>query len=699
MTRSWCAQRSVLVAFAVLFAVQVNLLGGKAFAQEAPPSMPEGWQQLDASAFAASAEALYASPLPVAVPHDREVVAHAWSAFLNDADFIASAQSQVLEKLVGLFVPRRSRLVFGATEEDRATAQQQMEANFAGLENRLRTRMLADPDYQGAAGLLAVLAQGGWTSNKTADLAAEWMGSHEWQSLSVPTKASLLAAIAADSHLSREASSARWTGFLTAPTTADYTLELVRFHDCDPQVKVWLGDKLVLDTWPVGAEPAADQAFVSSAIPFSAGEPVSLHIELTGRSGALAAYPDASGVGLVWKAANGAKECVPESALSPPVGFGEAGALGLKAEYFSGTELVPAGLVATVLGPGGHVWHAGPVATHQNEVAALVADVRASLRNDTFLEALSTEELRELDRSGIWGQLLRQLPLADRAQVMRTLFAHPAAIRELTATDLGALVEATYLLPGKEHLAALAIWLDSRPQPSWLLGRITDQEAGSYYDQNVRLHRSLGHWLTGPFFADTEELWESRLRRSDGGCDLRIVLITAHSAALQGRLASLRSVIKESLASDSLGGDQRASWLIAQGYVATILRDEAVEPERAIPHLEEALLVAEGSETRFVALESLVAVLGSLGQFDRAGQAIEDFGTEGLGQEAQAKVAAWQRDLDALADYYAGAEARQRAAHRASYRAALEARLAAAVERGDATTAQRIRDILSQLPE
>ena len=264
---------------------------------------------------------------------------------------------------------------------------------------------------------------------------------------------------------------------------------------------------------------------------------------------------------------------------------------------------------------------------------------------------------------------------------------------------MGQLVEATYLLPGDEHLALLAAWLDGRSPPRGRIGRMLDRGADSYWERNSAPFDAIGRWLTGPYFTDTEALWGNRLARANGECDVAVAYLTAHAAAYDHRMRHLKERLNSTLAAEDLTGNRRAGWLVARAYAAAILPDGIPLPVRGLPDLEEAFLAAESPAVRFWVLEELVAVWASIGETDRVREAIQGFGQQGLGETELSALAAWQQQADALAVYYADDELRQRTAQRASHRTSLEVRLKRAETNGNQAEASQLHSLLSQLPE
>ena len=114
--------------------------------------------------------------------------------------------------------------------------------------------------------------------------------------------------------------SARWSGFLQARTTGKHTLIL----NTDDGVRLWVGDKQVIDAW-VGRAPADSQFEVE----LTAGTRVPIRIEYFQGGGGAAARFD-------WIEPKGARGLVPGNCLFTAASGADQG---LNAEFFAGTNL------------------------------------------------------------------------------------------------------------------------------------------------------------------------------------------------------------------------------------------------------------------------------------------------------------------------------------------------------------------------
>ncbi|MFF7340236.1 LamG-like jellyroll fold domain-containing protein [Streptomyces sp. NPDC008163] len=119
-----------------------------------------------------------------------------------------------------------------------------------------------------------------------------------------------------------ENTTARWTGFLTAPEDGDYTFSA----SGDNGFRLFIDGKAVIDHW----EPDWDNEQTSKPISLKAGEAHEFKLEM---------FQDTGGANMFlrWSSAKLAKQVVPESAFTPPADF-EVYPVGLSVPD-NGTEL------------------------------------------------------------------------------------------------------------------------------------------------------------------------------------------------------------------------------------------------------------------------------------------------------------------------------------------------------------------------
>ncbi len=112
--------------------------------------------------------------------------------------------------------------------------------------------------------------------------------------------------------------SVRWTGFLDAPATADYTL----YGTATDGIRVWIDDRLTLDRWGVQSETEG-----SARVSLERG-PHRLKVEYFYNEGQASAKLD-------WSRPDSPRQPIPAEALRLPDDSGP----GLRGEYFIGRDL------------------------------------------------------------------------------------------------------------------------------------------------------------------------------------------------------------------------------------------------------------------------------------------------------------------------------------------------------------------------
>jgi hypothetical protein len=285
----------------------------------------------------------------------------------------------------------------------------------------------------------------------------EWMNSHDWQSLPIWDQSSLYDGLDVD-QVDYPRVSARWSGSLTAPVSGSYTLIQMRQLMQDPVMKVWVGGQLVLDSTPPAENPAGAH-FESTPIPLTAGSPVELRVDLSHTFPHSVEYSMGAPMAvLAWESRNVARELIPINAYSPPEGFAEPGANGLKGEYFSGATFDVVQLKATRLDPGIEmVWPWVPIVpVYADQLKSILDSCGEKLASDAFLGSLKADEASTFLERACWP-LSHRLPLSKRRDSVNRLMEQPQLIQAMSSYAMGKLMESIYMLPGKEHLELLRV--------------------------------------------------------------------------------------------------------------------------------------------------------------------------------------------------------------------------------------------------
>ena len=438
------------IAFALIVLVFAACVHGDE-ASEQRSEMPSGWKDLASGPFFEEAKKLF-KPTEA---HEREIVEHAWTKFYNDPQFIAQADWKTLNRALGWTRSKWSLRITGATEGEKAASKAQLEVQVQSLRERVRARMvqeesnLVGKSYEDAVQLAFRLRKSGKKENQ-AELIMRWMDVNDWRQTSYQNLYKMLHwRVFGESK--GPVKGARWSGFIAAPATGQYTLSQLRQYRGDPVMKIWVDGKLVMDSAPPG--PGLNEGnldrFRSQPVSLTAGQKTPLRVEIELDSAHLQHIdrPDVQfGAGLLWESAQLTRQLVPESAFSPPDGYGEGAPAGLKGEYFEDPKLEK--LVDTRLDPAIDMFwdKVAPVVKYPDRYQAVLAVVLARSKDQMTAGKLTPDLVARLMR------------LPERRQLIVWLTKQDRILENIDEITMTRLLPYIYLLPDKEHLALLKAW-------------------------------------------------------------------------------------------------------------------------------------------------------------------------------------------------------------------------------------------------
>ena len=406
-----------------LLLVAVSLLApGLLVAQT---GLPENWRTLSAEEFLAAVAGAGASS-------DAEMVEHAWDHFLADATFVAEGDWATVVKMIGTFASTTS-----ANTIDPAAR--------AALLLRVEDRLSADPIIVSKSSLYELdrtfdaLEAGGMDERSRSEHFVVWKKSNSWRSLPLNDQHNLYLWLSADA-VDRYHFSARWTGYLAAPTSGDYVFQQVRqYLGSDSQVKLTVNGQVVLDS---GVGEGASK-FFSQPVYLVAGQKVPILVEAIHNvaqtpTNVIDLSESAPMVVFSWATGSADQQLIPPTAFQPPDGFAEAGENGLKGEYFA--DVVHTDLVLTRLDPSlDFVRSWPPVAPihHEDENAVLTA-MKEQVFDPQFLLERATAGDKEFFEYHLW-RIAYRLTAWERHQLVETLVEHPRVLQVMTLKAMGPL--------------------------------------------------------------------------------------------------------------------------------------------------------------------------------------------------------------------------------------------------------------------
>lgn len=534
------------------------------------------------------------------------------------------------------------------------------------------------------------LAPQGFTAANRADAFVQWMAANDWQSLELHDQYNLYRWVSPGA-VDRRQFSVRWTGWIAAPETGDYTLrQLPVYLGVNARLKVMIGNKLVLDSTSDGS---GDERFISSPLQLTAGQPLAIQVEMVHRVSEINYFGTSVPiVVLTWRHGQLPEAIIPTTAYLPPSGFAANGVHGLKGEYFADDQFGK--LQQTRLDNAlDFAWSLDPVVSiHEREANQVLQACKAKLLDGSFLSRAAAEGIDSVYNYNL-RLLAANLTVPERAQLAHTLKNKPDVLAKMTPEGMGRLFQAIYMLPGKEHLDVLGAWALSRPQPRCEAGVFPGWGEGFYQKRNTDLYWLMARFMQGPYAVDADTLCDRYLERPDGTCNLAVAYVAAYASQINSNPEKFAQRLEARINDQSVKGDQLATWLIARAYARGAIPGR-FEPLAGYSDLESAWVVAETNEQKFWVLQEIVARLSSVNKGEAAKKLIEERRGEFGTPEQQQAIAQWIATADALAATYAKQAGEQSQASRSAYVKELERRRQAAVAQGDDVAANRFGALL-----
>lgn len=534
------------------------------------------------------------------------------------------------------------------------------------------------------------LVQQGLPLATQTDGFARWMAVNDWQSLELHDQYNLYKWVS-PAAVDRRQFSVRWTGWLAVPETGAYTLRQVPVYvGADARLKVTIGNKLVLDSTSAAA---GDGRFVSSPLQLTAGQPLAIQVEMAHRVSEINYFgKSAPMVVLTWRHGQLPEAIIPTTAYEPPNDFAAKGTRGLKGEYFADDQwgkLQQTRLDAAL----DFAWSLDPVVSlHEREANQVLQACKAKLLDGNFLSRAAAEGIDSVYNYNL-RLLAANLTVTERVQLAQTLKSKPDVLAKMTPEGMGRLIQAIYMLPGKEHLDVLGAWALSRPQPRCEAGVFPGWGEGFYQKRNTDLYWLMARFLQGPYAADADALCDRYLERPDGTCNLAVAYVAAYASQINSNPEKFVQRLEARVNDPAVKGDRLATWLIARAYARGAIPGR-FEPLAGYSDLESVWVVAETNEQKFWVLQEMVARLSSVNKGDAAKKLIEERRGEFGTPEQQQAMAQWITTADALAATYAKQAGEQKLASQSAYVNELEHRRQAAVAQGDEAAASRFGALL-----
>lgn len=668
-------------------------------------TLPSGWQEMSASDFINASVSLFSSG-GVSQDFKREVTGHAWGTFLDRNDFVSGEDWSVVEGMLDLYLARRQILVVGENEEQVAASRAALEQRFQTLTERIRARLEANPGLlsgssfdelkEAEKSLRKILSKA-----ERAQLFLNWMEANNWEILPLADHLFLLGKLDVG-QIADGKFSVRWTGDLRPVASEAFVFEQLRQHDIDGVMRVSIDGSLVLNT----ANGQEDEGvYRSQPVSLTAGAAVPIEVEFVYDQATMASsnmiyrdrcFPMAV---LQWESESIEQQIIPGSAFTPPAGFADAGANGLKGEYFQNLDL--SDLVVARLDPGLQmIWHHAAVCSANVEQQdGIVNSCLAAITTNGALTNLDVSEQRNVVQKMI-PKLGNRLCCSQRVELLEYISSQPALLADLRPAALLNMIDFSYVLPVESHLQLLKKWGELRDPQACRPGIYPGWGKDHYNTLNHDGMGKIGHFFWDSEWENAVWLCESCLESEDGGANVSTAYILAFASRFENKEQWFKSHLDEILADDSLTGDRRAGWLLARAFAAEVAVSEIPRPANALPFLEDAFLTAESNEMKFRIFQEQISRLFSLDQSTAATTLINQFGDQFSAVDQRAEINAIEAKGAELRQYYEQVRVDSVANQtrpNAAFIAALEARLASAIARGDDATAERYQRRLDAL--
>ena len=536
-----------------------------------------------------------------------------------------------------------------------------------------------------------------------------WLNSNTWRELSLKDQMWLFDNLRGRDLIDKREFSVRWTGALRVPANGSYTFTQYRMPGAEGAMRLWVNGTIVLDSFPKedqviafardGEEIEDDSCFQSSPIPLTSGNNIEFRLDYmhTPRQELpdtirLPGFPAAV---LQWESDVLERQVIPEAAFFPPNSSVFRGRTGLQSEYFSESNFT--GRVALRRDAAiDFMWDVGMVAAeHREAQEEIVAANVARLTTAGFLASLDESEAREFITQQL-PTLLRSMTTTQRVAVMVSLTEQPDLLRHISFSQMSAAMRWLSLSASDDAaINLLARWSELMPPPRTAPAFFPGRRGGGYMSVNIEPYFRLSRLFTqGNAKANIDALAE-HMTKPDGSCNLTIFYILCCAARMTGHGGLVMELIEEPVHDENLPGDVRVTWFLAEAFAAESLFGHDFQPGRGVPHIHEALEVAESPEFQFWAFQELVARLMTSERLDEAKTVVESMRNQFPGGEKQTQVDTWLQLGEEVAARYQSVREAQPEPDRQAFIDEIARRAAMAEQRGDTRSTGRYQQIVS----
>jgi hypothetical protein len=571
--------------------------------------------------------------------------------------------------------------------------------------DRLRSSIDAPPNLRVEAPAVDRMTQ----QRDRTEMVKAWISSNAWRELPLRDQMWLFDNLRGADLVDKYEFSVRWTGTLRVPASGSYTFVQYRMPGSEGAMRLWVNGAVVLDSFPKedhvvefaqdGEEIEDDSRFQSAPIPLSAGNNIEFRLdyvqaprqELPGTI-RLPGFPIAV---LQWESDTLERQVIPETAFLPPNNSAFRGRTGLQGEYFSDSTFT--GRVALRRDASiDFMWDVGMVAAEHREAQdEIVAANVARLSTSGFFASLDESEAREFVTQQL-PALLRSMTATQRVAVMISLTEQPDLLKHISFARMSAALRWLSLSASPDAAISLLVsWSELTPPPRTVPAFFPGRRGGGYMSVNIEPYFRLSRLFTQGNVKENIDALAEHMTKSDGSCNLTIFYILCCAARMTGQGGLVMNLIDEPVHDESLPGDVRVTWFLAEAFAAESLFGHDFQPGRGIPHIHEALEVAESPELQFWAFQELVARLMTSERLDEAKSVVEKMRDQFSDGEKQTQIDTWLQLGGEVAAHYQRVREAQPEPDRQAFIDELARRAAMAEQRGDTRSAGRYQQIVS----
>ena len=571
--------------------------------------------------------------------------------------------------------------------------------------DQFKASLEAPPSTRGEAPVVDRMEQ----QRERTEKVQSWLQSNAWRELPLKDQMWLFDNLRGPDMVDKREFSARWTGTLRVPANGSYTFSQYRMPGSEGVMRLWVDGAIVLDTFPKenqvvefaqnGEEIEDISRFQSPPIPLTAGKAVEFRLDYaqTPRQDLpgtmrLPGFPVAV---LQWESDVLEQQVIPETAFSVPGNSAFRGRTGLQGEYFSDSNFAK----RVVLRRDGAIdffWDVGAVATENREIQEeIVAANVARLSNPGFFASLNENEAEVFVKQQL-PSLLRSMTATQRVAVMLALSEQPDLLKHISFAQMAAALRWLSLNANNDAaISLLAQWSELTPSPRTIPGFFPGRVIGGYLSVNIEPYFRLSRLFTQGNAKENIEALAEYLVKSDGSCNLTVMYVLCCACRMTGNGGYLMSLIEKPVHDESLPGDIRTTWFLAEAFAAESLFGHDFQPGRGIPHLREALDVAESPETRFWAFQELTARLMTSERLDEAKSLIDSIRGQFAGVDERTSIDTWLKRGEEVAAHYKKTREARPAPDRQAFISEIARRAEMAKQRGDRRAAERYQQVVT----